>query len=52
MIIQLRYRDYYQRANGVALIDIISVIWIELRLMCKALHLYAGLFKVFNIGVT
>ena len=52
MIIQLRYRNYYQRANGVALIDIISVIWIELRLLCKALDLYAGLFKVFNIGVT
>ena len=44
MIIQLRYRNYYQCANGVALIDIISVIWIELRLLCKALHLYAGLF--------
>jgi len=26
MIIQLRYKNYYQRANGVALIDIISVI--------------------------
>lgn len=49
MIIQLRYRNYYQRANGVALIDIISVIWIELRLMCKALHLYAGLFTCHKI---
>ena len=29
MIVQLRYKNYYQRANGVALIDIISVIWIE-----------------------
>lgn len=51
MIIQLRYRNYYQRANGVALIDIISVIWIELRLMCKALHLYAGLFFMQSRGV-
>lgn len=29
MIVQLGYKNYYQRANGVALIDIISVIWIE-----------------------